>query len=576
MNKKSLLALILITFTLLCVRLNYAKWETPTVTTNLTWDAFGYYLFLPAQFIYHDTKKMDWVPDIVNQYQTTGNLYQLSELPNGNRVMKYLLGVSIIYSPFFAAGHFIAGLLDYPQDGFSAPYQLAISFAALFYAFLGFWVLRRILLNYFSDTTTMITLLLVALATNYVQYVSVDSGMSHGYIFLLYILLLLVTIRWHTQPTILSAFFIGAIIGLGIISRPTEGVMLFIPLLFSTQNSIAKKQKWVMVRQHKSHIAAVLVGGTIGMLPQFLYWKIVTGNWIHDVGSKWTFFQPNWQVLFGWEKGWFIYTPVVILMVAGLFYFRKNPFYWSVLIYFLLNTWIVISWDDWRYGASYSSRALVQSYAVMSLPMAMVIQRMMQGRLKYFAFLLLGLIPINLFQIWQYNKTILHYNDMNRRYYQAVFLDPNPSPIEMSLMDTKEYIRNERSFSIHSAFDIDSQFVINVSQQAQVILFEKDLSTLTEIVPEKELWLKISMEEMSSWGAFDSFITTTLKQGDQTKNTHIRMHNGISKIGQWNKLEYYFLVPNPMKQSILTVIAETKTNQDILIRNMKLNVLIEK
>ena len=50
------------------------------------------------------------------------------------------------------------------------------------------------------------------------------------------------------------------------------------------------------------------------------------------------------------------------------------------------------------------------------------------------------LIFLNLFQLWQYNRGIIHYNDMNRRYYQAVYLNPHPSAAEMSLLDTDEQL----------------------------------------------------------------------------------------------------------------------------------------
>src|SRR5687768_7270966 len=372
--------LFVIVASMALIRLYYTVSE-PNTAKILTWDAFGYYLYLPGQFIYHDLKKMDWVSEVNNKYQTTGSLYQLSkELPTGNRVIKYFLGVSLLYSPFFGIGHLTAGIFNYPQDGFSAPYQIAICFAALFYAFIGLYVLRWVLLRYFSDTVTSITLVLVALGTNYAQYVSVNSGMSHGYIFTLYAFLLAATVAWHERPSLIRASLVGLLVGLGILSRPTEAVMLFIPLLYGTHQLISKKEKWLLVRQHPSHIAAAIGCCILALFPQLLYWKFVTGHWIYDVGSKWTFLQPNWQVLFGWEKGWFIYTPVAILMVLGLYYLRRNPFFWSVLTYFILNVWIVTAWDDWRYGASYSSRALVQSYAVMSLPLAIMIERIISHK----------------------------------------------------------------------------------------------------------------------------------------------------------------------------------------------------
>ncbi|MGK2864771.1 MAG: hypothetical protein ACSLE0_22765 [Chitinophagaceae bacterium] len=570
----SRVSVILIFIVLVGIRIYYIDWNAMQPIPILTWDAFGYYMYLPGQFIYDDIEKMEWVHGIIEKYGVTGNLYQLSDVANGNKVTKYLAGISILYAPFFGLGHLAADWFNYPQDGFSTPYQIAIAFAALCYALLGLCVLRWVLLRYFSDLITAITLLLVALATNYSQYVSVDSAMTHGYIFSLYALLLALTILWHEKPTHAKAFLIGLIIGLGIISRPTELVMIFIPVLYGTHLLIEKQKKWSLVRQHVDQLAVAMLGGLIGILPQLVYWKMVTNSWVYDVGSKWTFLQPNWQVLFGWEKGWFIYTPVTIFIVLGLFCIRKNPFYRSVLIYFILNLWIVIAWSDWRYGASYSTRALVQSYAVMAIPLAMLIQFFIQKRFKYIVFSVSGfLILLNLFQIWQYNKGILHYDHMNKKYYQAIFLDPCPSPLEMSLLDTEEYIYNPSQYMIQSHTKIDSQFLLNIETIPIINIFKSDIHSLPGYEPSSEQWLQIKCEVFSAWGAFDTELTTQLDFDHTFKITSCRMQNGISKYNSWNKIEYYFRLPVEAKQGELSIFATTKSRQNIYIRNLSFDLL---
>jgi hypothetical protein len=576
MNYWSKRTIIFILIFLFGIRFFYASWDTPDVTKVLTWDAFGYYLLLPGKFIYKDVKQMQWIEGVKDKYQTTGNLYQVSTLPNGNRVMKYLIGISILYAPFFLVGHACAGIFDLPQDGFSAPYQLAISFAALFYAFLGLWVLGRVLLRYFSDAVASVTLILVALATNYPQYVSVDSAMTHGYIFTLYALLLWATLSWHDRPNTVKAFFIGAVMGLGVISRPTEAVMIFIPLLYGMQDPVSKQRKWKLVRQHRSHIFFAFIGGLMAVFPQLLYWKTVTGGWIYDVGSKWTFLQPHWQILFGWEKGWFIYTPVVVLMVMGLFYFKKNPFYRSVLIFFIINTWIVLAWSDWRYGASYSARALLQSYAVMALPMAVMVSKAIFHRLKYL-FMTAGLflVFLNLFQIWQYNKTILHYDDMNRRYYQAIFLNPHPTPLQYSLLDTDEYVDDENKLTFQYELKIDSAFEIHASKIDSVLMYQSDVSQLFGYDREKEYWIKISAKVFSDWGAFDSNLITRLTYGAENKQTNCRMQNGSSKGGECNPVEYYFKIPPGIPTGQLNIWAETTSLQTILVRDVTLKMFLK-
>ena len=115
---------------------------------------------------------------------------------------------------------------------------------------------------------------------------------------------------------------------------------------------------------------------------------------------------------------------------------KDRPYRKSVLWFCIINIWIIISWNNWRYGGSYSTRALVQSYPVFALAFAGFVSWMLSYRWKY-AFYAFGLylIGVNLFQVWQYQKNIIHYDDMNRAYYQAVYLDRNPTPIDMSLLD---------------------------------------------------------------------------------------------------------------------------------------------
>ncbi len=557
---------------LLFIRLTYLRWETPTVTTTLTWDALGYYMYLPGQFIYHDLGTLKWFPHILDVYHPTGNVYQICALPNGNYAMKYLMGLSILYLPFFFAGHWIAGWLGYPQDGFSAPYQLAICFAALFYAAAGLLILRQVLRRYFAEKIVALTILLVGLATNYVQYISVDSGQTHGFLFTLYAILLYATLCWHNRPSIGWALVIGALIGLSIITRPTEGVMILIPLLWLN----AQQEKKLLWQKYRHHLLWAMLAGFLAILPQLIYWKYVTGNWIFDVGAKFTFFRPHWQVLFGWEKGWFIYTPVTILMILGLFFMKSYPFKRSVLVYCIMNIWIIIAWSDWRYGGSYSARALVQSYPVLALPLGIILQKYWKGFWKY----LIGvgsayLIVVNLFQIWQYNRTILHYNDMNRQYYQAIYLNTHPTPLDMSLLDTKERLISEDGFKVSNIPLLDSTYQINLSKRAEEIIWETDLNRIIDFQNGKEQWLHVTAQVSSPWGAFDSYLTTRLIDDSRQKKTTCRLQNGICKDGQWNTIEYYFKIPTDFTSGKLTVVANTKIQADVLIQHVSLKWLVK-
>ena len=423
---------------LLWTRFEYSEvrgWSPMKVTT---WDALAYYGYLPSVFIYHDIERMDWIEPIDSAYQVvgTGGLYQMLPAENGNRVDKVMIGVAAMELPFFFLGHIAARALNFPQDGFSLPYQWAITFSPLVYCILALFLLRRVLLRWFSDRTVSLVLLLSILATNAIQYISVDNAQTHGFLFALYVLVIWATVKWHEEPKPKWAALIGATIALATCTRPTELIMLFIPLLWNTQTKELAKEKWALVRAHRSQFIWMLIAAFVIGFPQLLYWKIATGSWVYELGSKWDFLNPHFRVLFGWEKGWFIYTPITVFFVAGLFFLRDRPWAKSVLVFSLLNIWLIIAWHDWRYGGSYSTRALVQSYPAWALAFGALIERVLATRWKYlFLTACAYLLFVNLFQITQYNNQVILYDGMTREYYQAIYLDAHPDAGERLLLE---------------------------------------------------------------------------------------------------------------------------------------------
>lgn len=407
-NKLSKLSIALLLLFLVLFRLQYGQVNPRNGYNVATWDAFGYYMYLPSIFIYNDVKDLKWVSKVDSTYQVTGGVfYQAIRQEAGQYTNKYLCGVSIMQAPFFLIGHGLATLSSNKQDGFSWPYQYALIFGAIFWAIIGFIVLSKVLRRFFDDKTTAITLLLVGLCSNLIQYISIDSAQSHVWIFTLYCFILWLTIKWHEEAKSYWAILIGFICGLAVISRPTEIIILFIPLLWGLHNPESARQKWNLVRQHKIQIALCILAGIAGMLPQLFYWQHTTGSLIYDVGSKWYFLNPWFRVLIGPEKGWFLYTPVALLMILGLGFMKQFPFQKSVITFCVLNLWIIIAWSDWRYGGSYSTRALVQSYPVFALALASFVKVIYEQKKEFFLYAcFILLLALNFYQLHLYNSGI--------------------------------------------------------------------------------------------------------------------------------------------------------------------------
>jgi len=224
--------------------------------------------------------------------------------------------------------------------------------------------------------------------------------------------------------------------------------MIFNTLHWNYQTKEEKQKKWEIGRENRKHFYVGLIFGLIGVIPQLIYWKVTSGDFVYNVGSKWFFFNPWFRVLFGIDNGFFIYTPLTILFGLGFFYMKKYSFQRSVLVFGLLNIWIIIAWSDWRYGATFSTRAMVQSYQVYAVGLASFIHWAWQRNWAKYATLLFGLymMVVNLFQIGQYNALIINYRDMSWAYYGRIYLNPNPSPLDMSLLDGDDFIYDEREF----------------------------------------------------------------------------------------------------------------------------------
>ena len=535
MNRVSIYAvggIIAIAIFIRIVSIDFSRLDKYVITN---YDGLGYYMYLPAIFIYQDITEFKWIDEIDEKYNVVGDdwLFQIGKLENGNYVTKYLGGISILQLPFFAAAHGFALVSDYPADGFSPPYQLALSFATPVYFVLILLLLRRILLRYYDDEVVAVTLVLLFLASNAIEYTAIEAGHSHGYVLLMYTLIIWLSIQWHQKPSSKIALFTGLVIGLATIMRPTELIIFLIPLLWGTHSKEAAQTKWALVKKYKNHIGWVVFGALLGALPQMIYWMYVTGSPIHTVGSKWYFLNPYFRVLFGWQKGWFIYTPVSILFVLGLFFMKGKPFKKSVIWFCLLNIWIVISWSVWRYGGSYSTRALVQSYPVFALALAGIITWIFNTKYKTLFYLLaLYMTCVNLFQIWQYRQGILRHDEMNRAYYQAVYLDKNPTHLDMSLLDGGERM------NVNCAST--NYYKNSVSKKA---IWSGNPFFDSEVVEHE--WIDIKIDLRSKKGFWNGFIVVSVKdeEGVDIEVKKFRMFNHLTKHNKLNRYHMQLKVP---------------------------------
>ena len=303
------------------------KWTKQYEEATIGWDVSGYYLYLPAAFIYHDLKNVAFLDGVIEKYKPTPGHMQGFRHTGGGFVMKYPMGQALQFLPWFLVAHALAEPLGYPADGFSRPYQAAISWGSLLVALLGLWLARRNLLEYFSDRASALALLGLALGTNYLNYTAFDGAMTHNWLFAAYSALIFTTIRFYKQPSFGRAALIGLLLGWMALTRPTEIVAAFIPLFWGVGSISALRKRLVFFQKNASKIAlAIFVCGAVGFL-QLAYWKYATGEWIvysyENQGFSWL--RPHLvSVLFSYKAGWLTYWPFMVFGVFGLLALRRQ------------------------------------------------------------------------------------------------------------------------------------------------------------------------------------------------------------------------------------------------------------
>jgi hypothetical protein len=549
MNRLSRISLVLICFFIFSAGfLYYPKWKQTHTETTISWDVSGYYFYLPSCIIYGDLTQLAFKDSILNKYHPTPELQQAFLHGSGNYVMKYPAGQAILFSPFFFIAHAAAGLSErYPADGFSYPYQLCIGIGMLFYACIGICVLRKVLLHFFPDAVTAVTLLVVFFATNYLNYSVIDGAMTHNTLFMLYAFLLLFTIRFYEKPTLRFAMAIGVVAGLATLVRPTEIICIVIPLCWKMTGFSKIKERISFLINHRSLIVPAIVVFALVVFVQFAYWKYVSGSWIvYSYGKEgFDWLQPHIiDGLLSYKNGWLVYTPVMLLVFPGFIciYKRNRELFFTLSLFSCLFLYTCFAWHEWWYGGSLGQRAMIQAYPLLALPLGSFFQYAQRKRLLLLvvAVFLSGCTWYNLWLTHQAHKGgYFRAGEMNGAYLRAIAFRTKLSPEVLLLLDHEEsYNKNTRP--------LNRQLVVSGKLQIDQ-LSSSPVEYDVTIAPGTK-WVRASavvfmpVKEWDTW-KMPQFILRFYKKGKVIKTSFIRMARALSD-GETKELHFDASIPD--------------------------------
>ncbi|MBL6963955.1 MAG: hypothetical protein ISR55_09030 [Bacteroidetes bacterium] len=416
------------------------RWEHQNKV--ITWDVTNYYSYLPATFIYGDPL-LEFTKE--NPAAWYDKFVPLTT-PSGNKVIKMTMGLSFVYAPFFAIAHILAPKLGYDNGGYSPPYKFALMMSSVVFFLIGLLILRKLLSRFFEPKVVIFTLLVVGLGTNLLYYTAIRSAMSHSYNFALITLFLWLGIKWIEKPRMMNSIYLGLLIGLISLIRPTNSIIIVFLLFYKVKSFNALLDRFKLLITKYYLVLIMLILCVLVWLPQLIYWKAVSGHYFYFSYQGEGFFFNNPQIikgLFGYRNGWFVYTPLMFFSFVGIAFLFKHQrdFFWPVLIFALLNIYIILSWWCWWY-VGYGNRPFIDSYGIMAIPFATLISWLFSQRnwIRMTSMTLIILfICLNLFQTWQYYKGFIQYDSMSKKAYWEVFLDADPQDKFWGLLEKPNY-----------------------------------------------------------------------------------------------------------------------------------------
>ncbi|HLP12485.1 MAG TPA: hypothetical protein VK177_11180 [Flavobacteriales bacterium] len=392
----------------------------PSPALTIRSDGKGYYDYLPAVFIHHDLNF-----GFRSEQNTNHNVDC-----NGHVINKYPCGLALLWTPFFAVSHIYYKINHNHgmQGGYGKAYHFMIGLAALVYLFIGLIYLRKLLLHYTNNHSLVrLTQVFLLLGTNLYLFAFFDPSFGHVYSFCLITVFFYAWVQLSKTGKKKYVYLLAVLCALIILVRPFNAlVVLFLPFFSGGINRFINDVKNMFAVQGRHFYLAVL-GFLAIILIQPVIWYIQCGQFLPWTYSHETFHfaQPELvKTLFGFRKGLFIYTPLLLLSLFafGYLFRNKKTSAFTLLAAMLVLHYFISSWQTWWYGGSFGLRPYIDFYAVFAVMGALAFTHVKLAG-KGLAFCFAGFCMfLNIFQSWQYTHGIISEESMTWEGYKEVFL----------------------------------------------------------------------------------------------------------------------------------------------------------
>ncbi|HTI36697.1 MAG TPA: hypothetical protein VL484_03985 [Vicinamibacterales bacterium] len=292
----------------------------------------------------------------------------------GRRINFGTIGCAILWSPFYAVGDAVAHLTGAPADGYSRPYVAAVAYGSAFYGFVA--VLLGIACAQRLGFPGTIAGLLVWLGTPLLFYMYVAPPFSHACSAFAVALFVTVWLRVRERWTPGGVVALGVSAALMAMVREQDAFFVAGPavdFLIALAGGPARLPA----------AAAGVLGGLAAYSPQLMAYVRLNGHvGPHaSVEHKMSWSAPHaLQVLFSTEHGYFLWTPIAILAIAGLVAMASQPdkrrIAGCMLLMVAVQVYIGGSVESWTVAGGFGQRRFVALSALLIVGLAGGMARM--------------------------------------------------------------------------------------------------------------------------------------------------------------------------------------------------------
>ena len=393
-------------------------------------DGQGYYMYLPAFFIYHDPE-MHFIDELGTAILAKdGSYFQAS---TGAYVDKYTMGTAVMELPFFLLAHLITLVIN-PEaaNGLSSLYQwFNIISGGVWFAVGSFF--SYLIASRYSDKKSAIWALgLCTFGSNLFHFMSYDGSFSHVYSYAAIAIFLWYIIRIEERDAKGWEYLIlGLLYGLIILVRLTDATVIILYGFFgiTSWKGFVERIKKIF---HPKRLLLPIAGAFIVFLPQMLYWYRTAGVFFMnsygetDAGFIYWYCPKFLNVLFTLNKGVYFWCPLLLLCTVFFVIESKKvkELLFSLAVFYVIYLYVIASWWGYDFGCGFGHRIFVNIMPLFIIGGSLMINRLrtVKAAIRYSVYgvsaLAICWTMILMFAYWYYVIPFANYtfNDIANAY----------------------------------------------------------------------------------------------------------------------------------------------------------------